>query len=269
MAFGDIVGAVTGNEMLGDLTNAGFGFYNSVQANNERSQVLESQNELARMRMMQEASERAQKVALRNRLLQQSTNLADALSNVYQFLGMPYQADPRQITSDYLALRNQNYGDVDRLLTMIGSKGTASAISRGVEGGVMDYEKQQLARKYADVYSKADQAAYDAAISRNKALVDTLNTSRQNTVGEIKDMYGTQFEMEKDLYSDPTVKDVQTVLSNMGTNAMEVNKSAVEYMGQSFANIKERMEKDAYKSTVNNAVDGIEDYRAGNEDMQG
>ena len=141
MAFGDVVGGLTGNKLLGDITQAGFDMYNSVQANNEREAVRQQQNEMTRMRLQMEAAERAEQVALRNRLLQQSTNLAEALGNVYKFLGMPYQADPRRITQDYLALRNQNYGDVDRLLTMIGSKGTASAISRGVEGGVMDFEK--------------------------------------------------------------------------------------------------------------------------------
>tara|TARA_B100002019_G_scaffold45913_2_gene38588 strand:+ start:6850 stop:7653 length:804 start_codon:yes stop_codon:yes gene_type:complete len=254
MAFGDIVGGLTGNRLLGDLTQAGFDMYNSVQANNEREAVRQQQNEMTRMRLQMEAAERAEQVALRNRLLQQSTNLAEALGNVYEFLGMPYQADPRRITQDYLALRNQNYGDVDRLLTMIGSKGTASAISRGVEGGVMDFEKQQLARKYADVYQKADQSAYDAAINRNKALVDTLNTSRQNTVGEIKDLYGTQFNMEKGLYSNRQGRDPATTLNAMSQDTYKVADSATDMMGKSFANIRERLEKDAYDTTVKNTL---------------
>lgn len=250
MSFGDVLGAVTGNSFLGDIGQAGFDMYNSVQANNEREEVRQQQNAMTRMRLQQEAAERAEQVALRNRLLQQSTNLSEALGNVYNFLGMPYQADPRRITQDYLALRNQNYGDVDRLLTMIGSKGTASAITRGVEGGVMDFEKQQLARKYSDVYQKADQSAYDASIARNKSLVDTLNTSRQNTVGEIKDLYGTQFEMEKGLYKGSSGRDATSALNQMSQDSYKVADSATDMMGKSFGSVVERLEKDAYDQTV-------------------
>lgn len=253
MAFGDLVsayGRATGNEMVdfgGQVFNYMADEANFKQANAERQQAFAFQNEIQKQQLRMQAQEQADQVAMRNRLLSQSQNLADAIGGIYDYLGLPPVVDARQVVGDYLNLRQNAYGDLDRLVTMVSSSNRAKNMSRGVgESTVQDMAEQEIVRKYYPEYQKADQAAYDAAIARNASMQDLYNANRESIVNSVKDRYGSQFSAESSLFNNnyaPNRASYQpTALSQANTGV----QSASRKFGNTAGEVGERIEGGAY-----------------------
>lgn len=249
MAFGEFlgraVGAASGNEQANQLLQlAGMG-YDAFQANQaadmasaERSSAIARQNQLINLQLQQDAQARAEQLALRDRLLQQSSNLSAALQQAYQYLGMPYQVDPQQITRDYMALREQNFGDLTRLVELTSSRAQAANIAKGMgESTLARDDQMRQFEKYAPEFQKADQLAYDAAVARANATRGAVQGSRDAMMKELTNVYGTQFDLEKGLYNGnlnsnlgTTITGQNSVVSSMTDNVRGANQLAADRM---------------------------------------
>jgi DNA-binding TFAR19-related protein (PDSD5 family) len=210
--LGQFAGAATGSQAGRDfLTLAGRGYdafsanQNARAAEAERRMSIAQQQQLIRAQLEQEAQDRAERVAMRDRLLQQSSNLSMALQQAYQHLGLPYQVDPEQITRDYMAIREQNHGDLSRLVELTASRVHANDIERGMDRSTLGRDNQaEVFRRFAPEFQKADQAAYDSAINRANAMRGAISGSRDAMLGELGKVYGTQFDMERQLMPGAT-----------------------------------------------------------------
>lgn len=253
MSFGDFLtaaGALSGNQYL-DFAGRALGAYGDYQnaqtANQERIAQTEFQNNIQTEQLRQSAQEQADQIALRNRLLQQSSNLADALGQMYDYLGMPPTVDARQVVGDYMNLRQNAYGDLDRLVSMVSSTARAKNISRGLGNSTaQDMSDQAIIRKYYPEYQKADQAAYDAAINRNKAMMGLFSDNRKMFTDQVKDRYGQQLAAETAIYNKNYAPNRAAYQPNAVQNANTVTSSAMSKYGDSAGQFIERMQGGAY-----------------------
>jgi len=139
----------------------------------------------------------ADRISLRNKLLQQSADLKAANDQVSQYLGLPYTPTQTDLVNDTMA-RSQLYTDnVLKLATLDQSKTEANLISR-LGGGDSGVARQDINRGIVDKYApQLNKAMFDAeadtiASAKSRMALDT--TAR----GNFNDFYGTPIQNEFD-----------------------------------------------------------------------
>tara|TARA_B100000745_G_scaffold280465_1_gene212614 strand:+ start:404 stop:1294 length:891 start_codon:yes stop_codon:yes gene_type:complete len=213
MSWGETLGAGA-DAILGNkapwLRTAGTGFDMleargrkdalAVQQDNFRRQEMQ----LAELETQAFLQDRSNQVALRDRLLQQASDIQGTTEQVNTFLGIPYAPSMRDVAEETAALSESYRGDIMKLAELNASQGKAKQMRRlgGADSNTAS-EVLEMANveKYGPLLNKAHQdAKMDAmALVTSRLNLDDLSRKRLQTYHD--DGLGGQFEREKQLYS--------------------------------------------------------------------
>lgn len=178
---------------------------------------------IARSQLNMAQRQAAIEEAMRNRVLEQTSNLGATLQSTLASLGPAYVPTADEINANYAGLRDQAFRDVDRTVDRVVSAGYAEDIARGRDG--MPTLQRDIRRnnveRFADVYQQADQAAFDAALGRVGGVANTINAGRTNRLAEVEGVYGSQLRHE------------QAMLTNGAPNMMATAGNAWAGIGAS------------------------------------
>jgi hypothetical protein len=255
MAIGSFLGNV-GNKLLGgeaggwaQLIGQGVDVFeadaNARQADAERQVALANQAKYLQYMMETDSQNRADYLALRDRLLQESSNLGAAMQQAYAYLGTPYTVNPSQIQKDYLTLREQNFGDINKAVNLVSSRTWAGNIAKGMGESTLNNDQQaEIVAKFAPEFMKADQAAYDQAIQRSSSMQDTIQKGRSNLLNEMGTVYGTQFNAERNLLPQQNSALAQSVnqgYADLSKSYTTASTDANKYAGWTTASLDEKI----------------------------
>ena len=254
MAIGSFLGKAVGtldpsvstwSNLLGqgyDVINAE---QNASQADAERKQALANQQQYLQYMMNSDAQSRADYLALRDRLLQESSNLGAAMQQAYQYLGQPAMVSPAQVQKDYVTLREQNQKDISNAINLVSSRTWAGNIAKGMGESTLNNDQQaQIVSQFAPEFQKADQAAYDQALQRATGLQTATQQGRTNLLNEMGTVYGSQFNAEKNLLPNQSTATMQSVnqgYADLSKNYTTASTDANKYAGWTTASLDEKI----------------------------
>lgn len=160
---------------------------------------LQQQMQMAQTQMALASRQAATEEAMRNRILEQTSNLGARIQSAYQSLGPAYVPTQEEINANYGALRETAFRDIDRTVDRVVSAGYADDIARGRD--TMPTLQRDIRRdnvdRFSDIYSQADQASFDAAVGRVGAVANTINAGRSNAMGELESSLTAQLRYEQ------------------------------------------------------------------------
>jgi hypothetical protein len=213
MSWGETLGAGA-DALLGNkapwLRTAGTGFDMldargrkdalAVQQDNFRRQEMQ----LAELETQAFLQDRSNQVALRDRLLQQASDIQGTTEQVNTFLGVPYAPSMRDVAEETAALSESYRGDIMKLAELNASQGKAKQMRRlgGADSNTAS-EVLEMANveKYGPLLNKAHQDAKMDAMALVTSRLNLDDLSRKRLQGYHDDGLGGQFEREKQLYS--------------------------------------------------------------------
>tara|TARA_B100000614_G_scaffold257614_1_gene278189 strand:- start:121 stop:1023 length:903 start_codon:yes stop_codon:yes gene_type:complete len=186
----------------------------------------------------------AEQRALRDRLLVQSSNLAESIKQVNEYLGVPYTPSKEDIMRDMFDLSNAYRTDIFKLAELTASKAKANNLARlgGADSDTLDAKVQaDVIAKYAPELQKADIQAKVNALKFASERMNLDQASRAAFTKQFTDPYEAQFGMEKQLFStaQTNYSGSQTGLSNMFDTAMKSTTAS----NQSFTNSLDNLAK--------------------------
>jgi len=213
MSWGETLGTAA-DALLGNkapwLRTAGTG-YDMLGANARQAELAVQQDrfrrkelQLAEIETQAFLKDRANQVALRDRLLQQASDIQGTTEQVNDYLGIPYTPSMRDIAEETAQLSEIYRGDVMRLAELNASQGKAKQIARlGGADSATASEVLEMANveKYAPMLNKAHQDAKMNAMALVTSRMNLDDLSRKRLQGYHEDGLGGQFEREKQLYS--------------------------------------------------------------------
>lgn len=256
MAIGSFLGKVGGTLIGGDAGNwlnllgEGYDVYNAEsnakQADaDRRAMIAQNQQQLDYMMATDQIS-RAEYNALRDRLLTESTNLATALGQAYNYLGKPYAVDPQRVQMDYMTIRDQNFGDIRDAMELASSRAFANNIAKGMGDSTLnDDDQRKVIATFMPEFNKADQQAYDMALNRATSMQSAIQAGRNNLLNEVNTVAGAQFNAEKGLLGNPVGSSAQQSVAqgynNLLTDATNVSNAANKYAGYTTGSLDERL----------------------------
>lgn len=241
MAWGNILSQVVGaiNPGLG----AGVSFLSNImdsssqkkkakQAENEYYAALAQQKQLAQISAQTAQQRAAFEAAMKQRILTQTGELGSTLRAAQQNMGAMPQFNQDTINQDYAATKAGMMQDFTSMLELVESQGRAGQISRlgGAGSTAADNDRMNaLVKRFTPELQKIDDAAYDSAVGRATNSMNLINTSRQNTLGELAGVINPQLNAEMQLLSgSPT--DITALINGQGgylnqTSANSSNQS--------------------------------------------
>lgn len=158
-----------------------------------------------------------ERLAMRNRLLEQSSRLGAAMEQAYSYLGMPYMPSTQDIQRDYNDIRQLNHYNLDRLVENATSRTQADSMARGMDVSAQHRGAQRAhVREFAPRYQEADQAAFDAAIARATNQVNLHQGTRDNFLTEIGNVYGAQLNAESGMYNNQYTSPFSPAMPGLG-----------------------------------------------------
>lgn len=177
----------------------------------ERDQALNERNfAIDEMRRAQTiaSTERYDDLSLRNRILDQSTQLRDALFDTFTDLGDAPEAPrvTKAMLDDEIGRREDRaMGDVDRALDRVASVGEADLMRRGVErSSTATAKRAEIAERGADMYAKARDQARDEALRYMSGVQESLfkdyeGQLKQRSVAfqDVGNVYGAGMDVAK------------------------------------------------------------------------
>jgi hypothetical protein len=167
------------------------------------------------------------------------------MQQAYAYLGTPYTVNPSQIQKDYLTLREQNFGDINKAVNLVSSRTWAGNIAKGMGESTLNNDQQaEIVAKFAPEFMKADQAAYDQAIQRSSSMQDTIQKGRSNLLNEMGTVYGTQFNAERNLLPQQNSALAQSVnqgYADLSKSYTTASTDANKYAGWTTASLDEKI----------------------------
>tara|TARA_B100000424_G_scaffold269471_1_gene266489 strand:+ start:629 stop:1570 length:942 start_codon:yes stop_codon:yes gene_type:complete len=231
MGFGDYV--AKGISSLypgedGDPSRAAMGIqaggkifdYYQARKQAERDEEIERREIEAQRRILQQqmnmAQRRAQEeTALRQGIVSRAQLLEQALANARQAMGQAPTASQDDINRNYQQIRETMVDDYYNTLDRVSSQGFADAIAKGMDRSDRFRDTQrELGQQSAEELRKIDQEAYNAAINRTQANLDTIYSGREKRLGEI----GGQYKDSADILKGVLPSNAGTLFENTSRN---------------------------------------------------
>jgi hypothetical protein len=153
--------------------------------------------------LAQANAQTGERVAMRNRLLDQTSHLGAAMRQAYDHLGMPYRPGQDEIQQDYQNIRGNHFDSLNRLVDNATSRTQAGSVARGMDSSTQHRDQQaDWVRQFTPQYREADQAAFDHAVNRAGSQQNLFQQGRNNFLGEMENVMGAQFGREAQLYNN-------------------------------------------------------------------
>lgn len=194
----------TAINFLGSLIGYGDAVKKKADASSDYYKALAQQKQLAQL-AAQVATQRAQtETALKNSILQQNANLGTTLQQAQTAMGAMPQFDPGTLQADYASEKANLMNDFTNLVKLTESQGRANQIERlgGAGSMVADNDRMNaLISRYSPELAKIDSSAFDAAVAKSTGKMNLFNTSRSNTLNEIKNTLQPQITNDIQLLS--------------------------------------------------------------------
>jgi len=172
----------------------------------------------------------AERLAMRDRLLNQTSHMGAAMRQAYDHLGMPYRPGQDEVQRDYRNIRDNHFGALDRLVQNSTSRTQAGAIARGMDNSTQHRDQQaDWVRQFTPQYREADQTAFDQSVNRANSQQNLFQTGRNNFMSEMESVMGAQFERERGLYNNQYTAPTQATLASSPGTVGAPNLSADGY----------------------------------------
>lgn len=218
---------------------------NAVQAERERAMAM--QEAIAKFQMGLATRSYQDDIAMRDRILGQTSALGEAIRQAYAVLGPTPAVSPTDILARYGTLREIGLADFNRTVDRVSTQGFADSIVRGLDKSTFQNDRAiDLMRTLQPELSKIDQAAWTSAITQANNLQATVQQGRDNTYNEVTRMFMPQLTAEMNLYR-PAGATSLSALNGLGyNNANMLNMlgrgeaGANDALGMVLANFRER-----------------------------
>lgn len=218
MAWGSFLGkigtvaGVPGADIIGSGIDAYSDYERLRQDKAYRQFTMNEQVKRDQFMMENYVRDKAEQKAIRDDLIMKSANLASAVAQVNQHLGVPYAPSRADIIQDYLNLRSNYKGDVMRLAELSDSQKTAQLMDRlgGADSRTMSRDiTQETLDEFAPQLQDADLKAKLDAMKIAESQMQLDEESRKRIQTHYAEPYQIGFDTMKDLlpgtptYSDP------------------------------------------------------------------
>ena len=232
MGFGDFIGrsinSVYGTDAQGNPTRQGmfaqslgqgYDFYQARRQAKQDEAELRRQQTLQRNIMNQQmamAQQRAgEETALRQGVVDRTRLLEQALMQARQAMGQSPVATQDDINREYQSISEMMKDEYGNVIDRVSSQGFADAIAKGMDRSDRFRDTQrELGQQSAEELRKIDQEAYNAAINRTQANLDTIYSGREKRLGEI----GGQYKDSADILKGVLPSNAGTLFENTSRN---------------------------------------------------
>lgn len=189
--LGQGIGALTGMDWLGSVGQVGdaaIGLNAAHNATQVQTDLINLQKNMAEKGFQIATDQLNADNAVRDRVLQRTDNLGKVLSDVFTAMGPPTVLTNDMINARANELYGQNVADITRAENLASSQGYADQMRRGT--GTTDRstpfadQQSDLVRKFAPLFMQARNSAVTNAIGEMGARDQSVNTSRNNAIGQ-------------------------------------------------------------------------------------
>lgn len=211
MSWGEFAGTVAAEMGGGPWARIAGSGYDLLTAGNKANELAAQQEgfrrkelELRQMETNSFLADRANQLALRDRLLQQSSDIQSTTEQVNQFLGVPYSPSQADIIADTARLSDTYQRDILKLAELNASRDTAKSIYRlgGADSVTVQGDQARAnVEKYGDQLNKARLRARVDSIAYAASRMKLDDASRGRLIEHYLGGLPDQFEAEKGLYN--------------------------------------------------------------------
>ena len=277
MAWGSFLGKLgtAAGVPYADIIGSGIDAYGDYERLREdkayRQFTMNEQIKRDQFMMENYVRDKAEQKAIRDELLLKSANLASAVAQVNQHLGVPYAPSRADIIQDYLNLRSNYKGDVMRLAELSDSQKTAALMDRlgGADSRTMSRDiTQETLDEFAPQLQDADLKAKLDAMKIAESQMQLDDESRKRIQTHYAEPYQIGFDTMKDLlpgtptYSDPGfLSDMAKASQNaMAKGSTAFSDSLAEIEGRIVNRFPEKFKKSGQLNDKTAFVEAMKGY---------